>query len=47
MGHAGAIVEKGKGTAESKMRALEEAGAYVAKNISDIPSPLKSPKLTL
>jgi succinyl-CoA synthetase alpha subunit len=41
MGHAGAIIEGGKGTAESKMKALEEAGAYVAKKISDIPKILK------
>lgn len=30
MGHAGALIERGKGTAESKMRALTNAGAKVA-----------------
>jgi len=41
MGHAGAIIEGGVGTAESKMKVLEECGAYVAKKISDIPSMVK------
>jgi len=41
MGHAGAIIEKGVGTAKSKMEALENAGAHVAKRISDIPLLLK------
>ena len=32
MGHAGAIISGGKGTAEDKFAALEEAGAIVVKN---------------
>lgn len=37
MGHAGAIISRGKGTAQSKIDALENAGASVAKVPSDIP----------
>ncbi|MEW5759787.1 MAG: succinate--CoA ligase subunit alpha [Candidatus Thermoplasmatota archaeon] len=37
MGHAGAIILRGVGTAESKVKALTEAGAYVAKKPKDIP----------
>jgi succinyl-CoA synthetase alpha subunit len=41
MGHAGAIVSGGMGTAESKMKALTEAGIAVAELPKDIVSLLK------
>jgi succinyl-CoA synthetase alpha subunit len=37
MGHAGAIVEGEEGTATSKNRALQQAGAHIAKTPADIP----------
>ncbi len=36
MGHAGAIISGGKGTAQSKMQALTQAGAFVCKNPADM-----------
>jgi succinyl-CoA synthetase alpha subunit len=36
MGHAGAIISGGKGTAAEKMKTLEAHGIYVVKNPSDI-----------
>ena len=36
MGHAGAIISGGKGTAQEKIAAMEDAGIKVTKNPSDI-----------
>ena len=36
MGHAGAIISGGKGTAQEKIAAMEDAGITVTKNPSDI-----------
>jgi len=41
MGHAGAIISSGTGTAEEKIRAFTEAGVPVAKEPSQIPGLLK------
>jgi succinyl-CoA synthetase alpha subunit len=41
MGHAGAIIEGGSGTAADKIKALEEAGVRVARYPEEIPSLIK------
>lgn len=41
MGHAGAIIERGKGTFEGKVKALSEAGAQVATLPFEVPSYIK------
>jgi succinyl-CoA synthetase alpha subunit len=42
MGHAGAIIAGGKGTAAEKMSALEEAGIRVVKSPADIGETMKA-----
>ena len=44
MGHAGAIISGGKGTAESKIKAFEEAGVKVAKFPHEIAELIKNDK---
>ncbi len=41
MGHAGAIIESGSGTAADKIRALQAAGVKVARHPEEIPDLLK------
>ena len=41
MGHAGAIISGGSGSAKDKIEALEAAGIRVAQEPSDIPKLLK------
>ncbi len=42
MGHAGAIIERGKGTYEGKVNALKEAGVLVASLPFEVPQLIKS-----
>ncbi len=41
MGHAGAIIRRGKGTYEGKVKALAEAGALVAEMPSEVPEMIR------
>jgi succinyl-CoA synthetase alpha subunit len=41
MGHAGAIISGGKGTAAEKFAALQDAGVHTVKSLADIGKTLK------
>jgi succinyl-CoA synthetase alpha subunit len=41
MGHAGAIISGGSGTAQAKVTALEKAGFIVAETPTEIPALLR------
>ena len=41
MGHAGAIISGGSGTAQSKIQALREAGVTVVDNVTQVGSAMK------
>ena len=38
MGHAGAIIAGGKGTASDKIKSLKDSGVHIAENLVDIGS---------
>jgi len=42
MGHAGAIISGGSGTAEAKFAALEEAGAHIVRSPADLGKKMKA-----
>ena len=41
MGHAGAVISAGRGTYQSKIKALQEAGVSIAKSASEVPNLVK------
>ena len=42
MGHAGAIISGGSGTADGKIAAMQEAGVRVANRPSDVPGLIRA-----